>query len=74
MADVLILLDIKSKYETETYGITSMDLLNKLKNAYYTPTFESAAHLATGFSGYNSTIVVMGEGDITEIASVLLEN
>lgn len=71
-ADLIILLDIYSAREVNTYGVTSQKLAEELsaagKNAYYAPSREAAAELLKNTLTDGDVAVIMGAGDIFHIS------
>lgn len=67
LADTAILLDIKTEYETDTFGISSSDMAAKIKGAFYALNYESAAFLAKDLTSNGDIIILMGEGNIVKM-------
>ena len=73
LADTVILLDIHSQFESETYGLSSEDMANKMKKTFYAPSYEGAAAIAKSFAFSGDVIVVMGDGDVFMVADMMAE-
>ena len=67
LADTAILLDIKSEYEMDTFGVSSEDMSNRIKGAFYALNYESAATLAKNLATFGDIIILMGEGNIKKM-------
>ena len=76
MADLVILADIYAAREKNTYGITSKDLLAKLKEkgtqAYYFPSFEEIEKFLLKNCMNGDLLITMGAGNVVEIGESLL--
>ena len=76
-ADLIILLDIYSAREVNTYGVTSQKLAEELssagKEAYYAPSREAAAELLRNTLKDGDVAVIMGAGDIFHISRDITE-
>lgn len=76
MADVVVLADIYAAREKNTYGISSRDLLAKLKergvNAYYFPSFEEIEKFLLKNCINGDLLITMGAGDIVNVGEHLL--
>lgn len=76
-ADVVVLADIYAARETNTYGVSSQDLLNLLKEkgceAYYFPSFEEIEEFLLKNSLNGDLLITMGAGNIVEIGESLLK-
>ncbi|MBO5070497.1 MAG: UDP-N-acetylmuramate--L-alanine ligase, partial [Roseburia sp.] len=68
MADMVVLADIYAAREKNTYGISSRDLLTKLKergiNAHYFPSFEEIEKFLLKNCINGDLLITMGAGDI----------
>ena len=77
-ADLIILLDIYSAREVNTYGVTSQKLAQELslagKNAYYAPSREAAAEILKNTLKGGDIAVIMGAGDIFHISRDITKN
>lgn len=78
MADVVVLADIYAAREKNTYGVSSEDLLEKLKKAgtecYYFPTFDEIEQFLSKNCMNGDLLITMGAGDIVNVGKHLLEN
>ena len=74
--DVVVLADIYAAREKNTYGISSEDLLNKLKEfgteCYYFPTFEEIEQFLEKKCINGDLLITMGAGDVVNIGENLL--
>ena len=74
--DVVVLADIYAAREKNTYGISSEDLLNKLKDfgteCYYFPTFEEIENFLEKKCMNGDLLITMGAGDVVNIGENLL--
>ncbi len=74
--DVVVLADIYAAREKNTYGISSEDLLNKLKDfgteCYYFPTFEEIENFLVKKCMNGDLLITMGAGDVVNIGENLL--
>lgn len=75
--DNIIILDIYAARETNTYGISSKDLVNKIntfnKNAKYIPNFDDCVSYLKSNVKENDIILTLGAGTVTEIGELLLK-
>ena len=75
--DNIIVLDIYAARETNTYNITSQDLVNKIqslgKDAKYIPDFESCVNYLIENVKENDIILTQGAGTVTQIGGYLIE-
>ncbi len=75
-ADVVVLADIYAAREKNTYGISSKDLLDKLKEygteCYYFPTFDEIEAFLLKNCVNGDLLITMGAGDIVNIGEKLL--
>lgn len=76
LADKVILTDIYAARETNTLGISSKDILEKLKtyqtDCYYLPSFDEIENLLLENCSEGDLILTMGAGDIFKIGEKLL--
>ena len=76
MADVVVLADIYAAREQNTYGISSKDILNLLKekgtDAYYFPTFDEIEKFLLKNCINGDLLITMGAGNVVEIGENLL--
>jgi len=76
--DNVIILDIYAARESNTYGITSKDLVDKVislgKNAIYIPDFDECAKYVKEHVENNDIVLTLGAGTVTEIGSMLVSN
>ena len=76
MADVVVLADIYAAREQNTYGISSQDILNLLKQkdcaAYYFPSFDEIQKFLLENCMNGDLLITMGAGNVVEIGESLL--
>ncbi len=76
MADIVVLADIYAAREKNIYGITSADLLEKLKergsDCYYFPSFEEIENFLEKKCMHGDLLITMGAGDVVNIGENLL--
>ena len=76
MADVVVLADIYAAREKNTYGISSKDILEKLKDkgteCYYFPSFEEIEKFLLKKCINGDLLITMGAGDIVNVGEHLL--
>lgn len=76
MADVVVLADIYAAREKNTYGISSKDILAKLKergtDCYYFPSFEEIEKFLLKNCINGDLLITMGAGDIVNVGEHLL--
>lgn len=76
LADIVVLADIYAAREKNTYGISSRDLLAKLKergvNAHYFPSFEEIEKFLLKNCINGDLLITMGAGDIVNVGEHLL--
>ena len=76
MADVVVLADIFAAREQNTYGVSSKDILSRLKakgtEAYYFPSFEEIEKFLLKNCVNGDLLITMGAGNIVEIGEALL--
>lgn len=71
--DKVIISEILPVRETNTYGIHSKDLVKKLNNAIYIPTFEEIANYIVENAHEEDLIITLGGGNIYKCANMILE-
>ena len=75
--DNIIVLDIYAAREKNTYGISSKDLVDKIrslgKDAVYIPDFEECVKFLKENVEENDVILTQGAGTVTEIGDMLLQ-
>lgn len=76
MADIVVLADIYAAREKNTYGISSKDILAKLKekktDCYYFPSFEEIEKFLLKNCMNGDLLITMGAGDIVNVGEHLL--
>ena len=76
MADVVVLADIYAAREKNTYGISSKDILAKLKekgvDCHYFPSFEEIEKYLLKTCMNGDLLITMGAGDIVNVGEHLL--
>ena len=76
LADKVILTDIYAARETDTLGISSLDLLEELKqlgtDCYYFPSFDEVETFVLQNCADKDLLITMGAGDIVKIGERLL--
>ncbi len=75
--DNIIILDIYAARETNTYGITSKELVNKIhefgKEAKYIPDFNECADYIKNNVEENDIVITLGAGTVTQIGPMLVD-
>ena len=75
--DNIIVLDIYAARETNTYNISSKDLVDKIislgKNAQYIPNFEDCVSYLKENVKENDIVLTLGAGTVTQIGPMLLK-
>ena len=75
-ADIVILADIYAARETDTLGISSLDLLQKLEKlgteCYYFPSFAEIEKFLLKNLMNGDLLITMGAGDILKVGESLL--
>lgn len=75
--DNILILDVYAARETNTYGVTSEDLVNKIKefgkDAKYIRNFEECVSLLKENAKENDIILTLGAGTVTEIGPMLVK-
>ncbi len=76
LADKVVLLDIYAARETDTLGVSSLNILEELRNlgceAYHFPSFEEAENFLRKNCKENDLLITMGAGNVVEIGNHLL--
>ena len=77
LADVVVLADIYAAREKNTIGISSLDILDKLKNldteCYYFPSFGEIEEFLSKKCMNGDLLITMGAGNVVEIGEALLD-
>ena len=75
--DNIIVTDIYAARETNTYGISSRDIVNKIdslgRKAYYIPNFDDIVDFIKRNAKENDVIITQGAGTITKVGHKLVE-
>lgn len=75
--DNIIILDIYAARETNTYGITSKELVDKIhefgKEAKYIPDFNECADYIKNNVEENDIVITLGAGTVTQIGPMLVD-
>ena len=78
MADLVVLADIYAAREQNTYGISSKDILEKLKekgtDCFYFPSFSEIENFLSKNCINGDLLITMGAGDIVNVGEHLLMN
>ena len=76
--DNIIVLDIYAARESNTYGISSKDLVDKIqslgKNALYIPNFDECVSFVKSHVKPNDIVMTLGAGTVTNIGPMLVDN
>lgn len=76
MADVIVLADIYAAREQNTFGVSSKDILTRLKakgkDAYYFPSFEEIEKFLLKNCINGDLLITMGAGNVVEIGESIL--
>ena len=76
LADVVVLADIYAAREKNTYGVSSRDILSKLRErgteCYYFPSFEEIEKFLLKNCVNGDLLITMGAGDIVNVGEHLL--
>ena len=77
LADKVVLADIYAARETDTLGVSSLDILSELKKlgceAYHFPTFSEIEKFVEKNCKENDLLITMGAGNVVEIGNNLLK-
>ncbi len=75
--DNIIILDIYAAREKNTYGITSKDLVEKIKflgkDAKYIPDFEECTNFVKNNIKQDDIVITLGAGTVTQIGPMLIK-
>ena len=75
--DNVIVVDIYAARETNTYGITSLDLVNKIKDfgkeALYIPDFDECTSYLKSHADTGDIVLTLGAGTVTEIGPMIVD-
>ena len=75
--DNIIVLDIYAARESNTYGISSKDLVNKInslgKTALYIPDFDECVNFVKSHVKSNDIVMTLGAGTVTNIGPMLIK-
>lgn len=75
--DNIIVLDVYAARETNTYGVTSKDLVDKIislgKDAKYIPDFNECADYVKSNVEKNDIVMTLGAGTVTQIGPMLVK-
>ena len=78
LADKVVLADIYAARETDTLGISSKDLANRIqekgKACYYFPSFDEIENFLLESCEQGDLLITMGAGDIVKVGESLLGN
>ncbi len=77
LADEVVLADIYPARETDTLGISSLDLANRIQSfgtsVHYFPSFEQIEQFLSAHCAEGDLLITMGAGDIVSVGEALLE-
>lgn len=73
IADEVIVSDILPVRETNTYGVKSTDLTDKIQNSHYIPTFEEICEFVIKNAQSGDLILTLGGGNIYKCANMIAE-
>ena len=75
--DHIIVLDVYAARETNTYGITSKDLVDQItslgKSALYIPDFEECTNYIKEHVSPNDIVLTLGAGTVTKIGPMIVD-
>lgn len=71
LADKVVLTDILPVRETNTYGVHSKDLAEKISNCTYAGTFNEAAEFILKYAKPGDLVMTMGGGDVYKCAHII---
>ena len=79
LADVVILADIYAARETDTLGISSQTLADRIRDlgheeVHFLPSFEAIENFVRSNCRSGDLLITMGAGNVTEIGPSLLQN
>ena len=76
LADIVVLADIYPARETDTLGVSSLDLQKKLQKSgtecYYFPSFDEIENFLINKCINGDLLITMGAGDIVQVGEHLL--
>ena len=76
MADLVVLADIFAAREQNTFGVSSKDILDRLKakgtECYYFPSFEEIENFLLEKCMHGDLLITMGAGNVVEIGEAIL--
>jgi UDP-N-acetylmuramate--alanine ligase len=76
LADIVVLADIYAAREQNTYGVSSKDILSRLRErgteAYYFPSFEEIEKFLLKKCVHDDLLITMGAGNVVEIGENIL--
>ena len=74
---MIIVLDIYAAREKNTFGISSNDLVDKIKslgkNVRYIPDFKECASFVKEHVNDNDIVITLGAGTVTQIGPMLVD-
>lgn len=73
IADKVIISDILPVRETNTYGVKSTDLTDKIKGSYYIPTFEEISEFISKNVRSGDLVITLGGGNIYKCATMIVD-
>lgn len=71
-ADVLVLAEIYAARESNTYGISSRDLVDQIPNAQFRETLPAVTEFLRSVAGPGDLVLTMGAGDIFRAGEAML--
>ncbi|MBR2578792.1 MAG: UDP-N-acetylmuramate--L-alanine ligase [Clostridia bacterium] len=74
IADEVIVSDILPVRETNTYGVKSTDLTDRIQTSHYIPTFEEICEYVVKNARGGDLILTLGGGNIYKCANMISEN
>lgn len=73
IADEIIVSDILPVRETNTYGVKSTDLTDKIPNSHYIPTFDEICEYVVKNAQSGDLVLTLGGGNIYKCANMIAE-
>ena len=70
-SDKTFFVDIYAAREVNTYGVSSAQLAEATDGGEYTPSYEDAARRLREYARKGDTVLILGAGTVTEVASML---
>ncbi|GAC1470310.1 MAG: UDP-N-acetylmuramate--L-alanine ligase [Candidatus Dormibacteraceae bacterium] len=70
-ADKVLVLDVYSAGEQNTFGVQAADLAHQMPNATYAGDFKTAREMLAGLVGPGDLLLLMGAGDINKLGDEL---